>query len=191
MKRIILAAASLLLCLQLSACKSASAPAPVSDTQPAAGETAPSLPAQDAQLPEENQPPVREVETLPAQPDAGSETPVAVQEELTLRADIEESVSYEIILPKPELDNEAATAYFSALMDDLAASLVSYAEQTVFPAAQEKQTIASFTCSYTLTRDGTTLYLHLTRTESYANEEAPIETQKTFAFDSTTGTFIE
>ena len=76
-------------------------------------------------------------------------------------------------------------------MDELAASLVSYVEQTVFPAAQEKQTIASFTCSYTLTRDGTTLHLHLTRTESYANEEAPIETQKTFAFDSTTGTFIE
>lgn len=122
-------------------------------------------------------------ENTEAQPYAGT----FFDEPLTLRADIEEVVSYEITVPQVTLDNEDAAQYINDGFAALADSFVAYAQETVYETAQEKQTIGYLAGTYSITMDGAQLVVEYTVTERYAGEELESISTREYRFDAATG----
>lgn len=188
MKKVTAALAALLLAAMLAAC--AHTPEPV-QTQ-AAPASAVSEPQQQtpeqqpaAQPDEPAQPEQDEVPAEPSEPQPYAGT--FFDEPLTLRADIEEVVSYSITVPQVTLDHADAAQYINEGFAALADSLVQYAQETVYKTAQEKGTIGFLEGDYTITIDATQLIVDYTRTERYAGEELAAVSSRTFCFDVLTG----
>lgn len=188
MKKVTAALAALLLAAMLAAC--AHTPEPV-QTQaapaPAVSEPQQQTPEQQpaAQPDEPAQPEQDEVPAEPSEPQPYAGT--FFDEPLTLRADIEEVVSYEITVPQVTLDHADAAQYINEGFAALADSLVQYAQETVYKTAQEKGTIGFLEGDYTITIDATQLIVDYTRTERYAGEELAAVSSRTFCFDVLTG----
>lgn len=188
MKKVTAALAALLLAAMLAAC--AHTPEPV-QTQaapaPAVSEPQQQTPEQQpaAQPDEPAQPEQDEVPAEPSEPQPYAGT--FFDEPLTLRADIEEVVSYEITVPQVTLDHADAAQYINEGFAALADSLVQYAQETVYKTAQEKGTIGFLEGDYTITIDATQLIVDYTRTERYAGEELAAVSSRTFRFDVLTG----
>lgn len=188
MKKVTAALAALLLAAMLAAC--AHTPEPV-QTQaapaPAVSEPQQQTPEQQpaAQPDEPAQPEQDEVPAEPSEPQPYAGT--FFDEPLTLRADIEEVVSYEITVPQVTLDHADAAQYINGGFAALADSLVQYAQETVYKTAQEKGTIGFLEGDYTITIDATQLIVDYTRTERYAGEELAAVSSRTFRFDVLTG----
>ena len=188
MKQLTAVLAALLLAAMLAAC--AHTPEPV-QTQPA---PAPAVSEPQQQTPEQqpaaqpDEPAQPEQDEVPAEP--SEPQPYAgtfFDEPLTLAADIEEVVSYEIAVPQVTLDNADAARYINEGFTALAESLVQYAQETVYKTAQEKQTIGFLECDYTITIDGGQLIVNYSRTERYAGEDLASTSSRTFRFDVLTG----
>lgn len=188
MKQLTAVLAALLLAAMLAAC--AHTPEPV-QTQPA---PAPAVSEPQQQTPEQqpaaqpDEPAQPEQDEVPAEP--SEPQPYAgtfFDEPLTLRADIEEVVSYEITVPQVTLDNEDAAQYINDGFVALADSFVAYAQETVYETAQEKQTVGYLTGAYSITMDGAQLVVEYTVTERYAGEDLESISTRVYRFDAATG----
>ena len=188
MKQLTAVLAALLLAAMLAAC--AHTPEPV-QTQPA---PAPAVSEPQQQTPEQqpaaqpDEPAQPEQDDVPAEP--SEPQPYAgtfFDEPLTLRADIEEVVSYEITVPQVTLDNEDAAQYINDGFVALADSFVAYAQETVYETAQEKQTIGYLAGAYSITMDGAQLVVEYTATERYAGEDLESISTRVYRFDAATG----
>ena len=188
MKQLTAVLAALLLAAMLAAC--AHTPEPV-QTQPA---PAPAVSEPQQQTPEQqpaaqpDEPAQPEQDDVPAEP--SEPQPYAgtfFDEPLTLRADIEEVVSYEITVPQVTLDNEDAAQYINDGFVALADSFVAYAQETVYETAQEKQTIGYLAGAYSITMDGAQLVVEYTVTERYAGEDLESISTRVYRFDAATG----
>ena len=188
MKQLTAVLAALLLAAMLAAC--AHTPEPV-QTQPA---PAPAVSEPQQQTPEQqpaaqpDEPAQPEQDEVPAEP--SEPQPYAgtfFDEPLTLCADIEEVVSYEITVPQVTLDNEDAAQYINDGFVALADSFVAYAQETVYETAQEKQTIGYLTGAYSITMDGAQLVVEYTVTERYAGEDLESISTRVYRFDAATG----
>lgn len=188
MKQLTAVLAALLLAAMLAAC--AHTPEPV-QTQPA---PAPAVSEPQQQMPEQqpaaqpDEPAQPEQDDVPAEP--SEPQPYAgtfFDEPLTLRADIEEVVSYEITVPQVTLDNEDAAQYINDGFVALADSFVAYAQETVYETAQEKQTIGYLAGAYSITMDGAQLVVEYTVTERYAGEDLESISTRVYRFDAATG----
>lgn len=188
MKKVTAALAALLLAAMLAAC--AHTPEPV-QTQAA---PAPAVSEPQQQTPEQqpaaqpDEPAQPEQDEVPAEPSEPQQyTGAFLDEPLTLTADIEEIVSYDISVPQVTLDHADAAQYINEGFAALADSLVQYAQETVYKTAQEKGTIGFLEGDYTITIDATQLIVDYTRTERYAGEELAGVSSRTFCFDVLTG----
>lgn len=188
MKKVTAALAALLLAAMLAAC--AHTPEPV-QTQAA---PAPAVSEPQQQTPEQqpaaqpDEPAQPEQDEVPAEPSEPQQyTGAFLDEPLTLTADIEEIVSYDISVPQVTLDHADAAQYINEGFAALADSLVQYAQETVYKTAQEKGTIGFLEGDYTITIDATQLIVDYTRTERYAGEELAAVSSRTFRFDVLTG----
>lgn len=188
MKKVTAALAALLLAAMLAAC--AHTPEPV-QTQAA---PAPAVSEPQQQTPEQqpaaqpDEPAQPEQDEVPAEPSEPQQyTGAFLDEPLTLTADIEEIVSYDISVPQVTLDHADAAQYINEGFAALADSLVQYAQETVYKTAQEKGTIGFLEGDYTITIDATQLIVDYTRTERYAGEELAAVSSRTFCFDVLTG----
>lgn len=188
MKQLTAVLAALLLAAMLAAC--AHTPEPV-QTQPA---PAPAVSEPQQQTPEQqpaaqpDEPAQPEQDDVPAEP--SEPQPYAgtfFDEPLTLRADIEEVVSYEITVPQVTLDNEDAAQYINDGFVALADSFVAYAQETVYETAQEKQTVGYLAGAYSITMDGAQLVVEYTVTERYAGEDLESISTRVYRFDAATG----
>lgn len=188
MKKVTAALAALLLAAMLAAC--AHTPEPV-QTQAA---PAPAVSEPQQQTPEQqpaaqpDEPAQPEQDEVPAEPSEPQQyTGAFLDEPLTLTADIEEIVSYDISVPQVTLDHADAAQYINEGFAALADSLVQYAQETVYKTAQEKGTIGFLEGDYTITIDATQLIVDYTRTERYAGEDLAAVSSRTFRFDVLTG----
>ena len=188
MRKLAAVLAALLLTCTLAACGKAPAPVepPMTDPAPAA------QPQENSPAEQPAEQPAKQIEPEVApEPEENTEpqayTGVFFDEPLTLAADIEEVVSYEISVPQVTLDNADAAKYINEGFSALADSLVQYAQETVYQAAQEKQTIGFLEGDYTITIDGAQLIVEYTRTERYAGEDEAAISSRTFCFDALTG----
>ena len=188
MKQLTAVLAALLLAAMLAAC--AHTPEPV-QTQAA---PAPAVSEPQQQTPEQqpaaqpDEPAQPEQDEVPAEPSEQQQyTGAFLDEPLTLTADIEEIVSYDISVPQVTLDHADAAQYINEGFAALADSLVQYAQETVYKTAQEKGTIGFLEGDYTITIDATQLIVDYTRTERYAGEELAAVSSRTFRFDVLTG----
>ncbi len=185
-KTIAAALAAVLLMLLCSAC------APAAQTPDPVG-----LPPQEQEQPlpaGQQTPPARELEpeVVPAPEQTHVPGADEVQDEpMTLAADIEEIVSYDIRVPQVSLEQEDAAQRINDGFAELAEGFVRYAQETVYKAAQEKQTIGYLEGDYSIMLDGTALVVEYTLRERYACEEAAVESSRTYRFDVQTGARIE
>ena len=188
MKQLTAVLAALLLAAMLAACAHTPEPA---QTQPA---PAPAVSEPQQQTPEQqpaaqpDEPAQPEQDEVPAEP--SEPQPYAgtfFDEPLTLRADIEEVVSYEITVPQVTLDNEDAAQYINDGFVTLADSFVAYAQETVYETAQEKQTVGYLAGAYSITMDGAQLVVEYTVTERYAGEDLESISTRVYRFDAATG----
>lgn len=188
MKQLTAVLAALLLAAMLAAC--AHTPEPVqtqAEPAPAVSEPQQQTPEQQpaAQPDEPAQPEQDEVPAEPSEPQPYAGT--FFDEPLTLRADIEEVVSYEITVPQVTLDNEDAAQYINDGFVALADSFVAYAQETVYETAQEKQTVGYLAGAYSITMDGAQLVVEYTVTERYAGEDLESISTRVYRFDAATG----
>ena len=188
MKQLTAVLAALLLAAMLAAC--AHTPEPV-QTQPA---PAPAVSEPQQQTPEQqpaaqpDEPAQPEQDEVPAEPSEQQQyTGAFLDEPLTLTADIEEIVNYDISVPQVTLDNEDAAQYINDGFVALADSFVAYAQETVYETAQEKQTVGYLTGAYSITMDGAQLVVEYTVTERYAGEDFESISTRVYRFDAATG----
>ena len=192
MRKLAAALTALMMVCSLAACGKTPVPAetPVTDPAPIA-EPQEDLPAeQPVEAPAEQ--PAKQIEPeIAPEPEENTEPqPYAgtfFDEPLTLCADIEEVVSYEITVPQVTLDNEDAAQYINDGFVALADSFVAYAQETVYETAQEKQTVGYLTGAYSITMDGAQLVVEYTVTERYAGEDLESISTRVYRFDAATG----
>ena len=188
MKKLAAALTALIMVCALAACGKTPAPAEPPMTAPAPV----AEPQEDLSAEAPAEQPAKQIEpeisagageNTEPQPYAGT----FFDEPLTLRADVEEVVSYEIAVPQVTLDNEDAAQYINDGFVALADSFVAYAQETVYETAQEKQTIGYLAGTYSITMDGAQLVVEYTVTERYAGEELESISTRVYRFDAATG----
>ncbi len=188
MRKLAAALAALMMVCSLASCGKTPAPAEPPMTAPAPI----AEPQEDLSAEAPGEQPAKQIEpeisagageNTEPQPYAGT----FFDEPLTLRADVEEVVSYSITVPQVTLDNADAARYINEGFAGMADSLVQYAMDTVYANAQEKGTIGYLTGEYSISISGTQLIVDYTRTERYAGEELADVSSRTFRFDAATG----
>lgn len=189
MKQKLAALLALLLVLTAAACAAKNAPQPPQTAQPAAPVQSeqPDGPAASEQTPNS----VLPSDTSPVP--SGGEVGLAVEftdEPLCQQADIEEIVSYEITVPQLTLESAEASQRINDGFVRLADSLISYAQQTVYPMAQQKQAIGFLESSYTVTAENGQIAVAFTVTERYSSEDGQTVQTNDYLFDAATGARI-
>lgn len=171
-----LCAALLAALLTLSAC----APAAPAEDSPA--------PAQPVQTEPAVQP---EAEVpAPAVPEAAPAADSFLDEPQTVQADLDEVVSYSLRLPHITLESEAGSEAVNAGFDTLRDSLIRYAEETVYPEAQQQQAIGFLTGDYTISAVDGILTVVYTVSESYGTRENAVSRETSYSFDMATGALL-
>ena len=77
-----------------------------------------------------------------------------------IQTDLEEIVSCTYTLPHLTLESDDASAAANAIFDELSQTVISYAQETVYPAAQEKAAIGYVNGGYS-TETGDQQFLHI------------------------------
>lgn len=188
MRKLAAALTALIMVCALAACGKTPAPAETPVTAPAPV----AEPQEDLSAEAPAEQPAKQIEPeISAGPGENTEpqpyTGTFLDEPLTLAADIEEVVSYEITVPQVTLDSEDAAQYINDGFAALADSFVAYAQETVYEAAQEKQTIGYLAGTYSITMDGAQLVVEYTVAERYAGEELESISTREYRFDAATG----
>lgn len=184
MKQKLAALLALIFVISMAACSAKPAPAPETFSEPPAA--AEEQPAKE-ETPEDTPAKVvePEVEAPPAEENGFdvdfTDTPQHTQ------ADIEEIVSYDISVPQLTLASAEAADYINAGFAKLSDNLIKYAQETVYPSAQEKMTIGFLQTSYDVTAQDGKIVVDFTVEERYASEdEAKTDTTR-YVFDAATG----
>ena len=151
--------------------------------------------------PAENSPaPAQPVQTEPAvQPEAEAPAPAMpaapaadtfLDEPQTVQADLDEVVSYSLRLPHITLESEAASEAVNSGFDTLRDSLIRYAEETVYPEAQQQQAIGFLTGDYTISTSYGILTVVYTVSESYGTRDNAVSRETIYSFDMATGALL-
>ena len=109
----------------------------------------------------------------------------------TIQMDLEEIVSCTYTLPHLALHSEEASAAANETFDALAQTILSYAQQTVYPAAQEKGAIGYVNGGYSISDEAGTLLVEYTLSVSYSTESADQQFKHVYTIDLTTGELLK
>lgn len=181
MRKLKLFALGAALCALLTACAVQIGPA----AQLAPAET---QPAQDAQRP---------AYTEPAEEKPAREIPVEDAPTVIISTDVEdgffdEVCSYRLEMPDIEDNDDPALEKLEDYFDTFENSLETYCGTTVYNTAQERNTVANVTGTFTAAQDAERLTVHYTLTETYGDQpDAAVERTRTLVFDVTTGELVE
>lgn len=141
--------------------------------------------------------------TLPAEP-AQTETKEPAQdteaaasdkqwldEPQTTQFDIEEVVSCTYTLPDLTLETSQATEAANAIFAGLAQDMNEYAQNSVYPAAQEKQAIGFVNGGYSITLEENTLKVDYTISVSFSTESSDQQFFHSYTIDLETGELLK
>lgn len=165
----------------LSACSSAASP-DVSPARPSA--SASEAAAQPEQTAPAAEAPAQEASNATQENSAFSDEPQLVQ------ADLDEVVTYSLRFPKVTLESSAATEAVNAGFSSLRDSLIRYAEETVYPSAQQQMAIGFLSSDYTISASDGVLTVAYTVLESYGSTENPVSRETVYSFDLSTGELL-
>lgn len=181
----LLAAFFLFTAVGCAAKPAAEPPAEPAVTEP---QSAPNVqePAPEPTAPEPQPQPEPETETEPEPlPAAWQDAPHTEQ------LDLEEVVSCSYTLPQLTLATDEATATANAVFATLEETIVTYAQQTVYPAAQEKQAMGFVNGGYTIEEADDTLILVYTISVSFSTETNDTRFDHSYTLSLTTGELLK
>ena len=186
MRKLKLFALGAALCALLTACAGQAGPSV--ELTPAKTQ-----PAQDAQRPAYTEPagqtPAREipVEEAPAQ-----DAPTVIISTGVEDGFFDEVCSYRLEIPNIEDNDDPALEKLEDYFDTFEDSLETYCGTTVYNTAQERNTVANVTGTFTAAQDAERLTVHYTLTETYGDQpDAAVERTRTLVFDVATGELVE
>ena len=191
MRKLKLFALGAALCALLTACAVQIGPAAQlapAETQPMQEEQRPVYTDPAEQTPAEA--PARElpVEEVPAEKDV----PTVIITTDTEDGFFDEVCSYRLEIPNIEDNDDPALKKLEDYFDTFENSLETYCGTTVYNTAQERNTVANVTGTFTAAQDAGRLTVHYTLTETYGDQPgAAVERTRTLVFDVTTGEFVE
>ena len=109
----------------------------------------------------------------------------------TIQTDLEEIVSCTYTLPHLTLESADASAAANAVFDELSKTVISYAQETVYPAAQEKAAIGYVNGGYSISEEDGALVVSYTLSVSYSTETGDQQFKHTYYIDLTTGELLK
>lgn len=169
-------------------CAAQSAPAAPSSTQAAAEDDPPVTPAE----PEAESEVAPEVEPeIEPTPEPQTPSPTWQDAPHTEQFDLEEVVSCTYTLPSLTLATKEATETANAVFATLEQTILSYAEQTVYQAAQEKQAMGFLTGGYTIEEADDTLCLVYTISVSFSTETQDTRFDHSYTLSLATGELLK
>lgn len=186
MKKILAASLAAFLLFNAAACARQSSPQQTPEpAQPVTQEPAaqPEAPAQE---------PAEPIRITPNQ--QGSATPsdaVWLDEPDIIQTDLEEIVTCTYTLPHLTLETDEASAAANAVFDTLSQTVLSYAQETVYPTAQEKQAIGYVNGGYSISEVDGTLVIDYTLSVSYSTETSDQQFTHIYTIDLSTGELLK
>ena len=108
-----------------------------------------------------------------------------------IQTDLEEIVSCTYTLPHLTLESDDASAAANAIFDELSQTVISYAQETVYPAAQEKAAIGYVNGGYSISEENGTLIVSYTLSVSYSTETGDQQFLHIYYIDLTTGELLK
>ena len=124
----------------------------------------------------------------------GSDTPsyaVWLDEPDTIQTDLEEIVTGTYTLPHLTVETDEASAAANAVFDTLSQTVLSYAQETVYPTAQEKQAIGYVNGGYSISKVDGTLVVDYTLSVSYSTETSDQQFTHIYTIDLSTGELLK
>ena len=124
----------------------------------------------------------------------GSATPsdaVWLDEPDTIQTDLEEIVTCTYTLPHLTLETDETSAAANAVFDSLSQTVLSYAQETVYPTAQEKQAIGYVNGGYSISEADGTLVVDYTLSVSYSTETSDQQFTHIYTIDLSTGELLK
>ena len=109
----------------------------------------------------------------------------------TIQTDLEEIVTCTYTLPHLTLSSDEASAAANAVFDDLSQTVLSYAQETVYPAAQEKQAIGYVNGGYSISEGIGELTVDYTLSISYSTENGDQQFLHTYTISLSTGELLK
>ncbi len=109
----------------------------------------------------------------------------------TIQTDLEEIVTCTYTLPHLTLSSDDASAAANAVFDDLSQTVLSYAQETVYPAAQEKQAIGYVNGGYSISEGAGGLIVDYTLSVSYSTESGDQQFRHTYTISLSTGELLK
>ena len=109
----------------------------------------------------------------------------------TVQTDLEEIVSCTYTLPHLTLESDDASAAANAVFDELSQTVLSYAQETVYPAAQEKGAIGYVNGGYSISEEDGALIVNYTLSVSYSTENGDQQFKHGYTIDLTTGELLK
>ena len=109
----------------------------------------------------------------------------------TIQTDLEEIVSCTYTLPHLTLESADASAAVNAVFDELSQTVISYAQETVYPAAQEKGAIGYVNGGYSISEEDGTLVVNYTLSISYSTENGDQQFEHVYTIDLATGELLK
>lgn len=109
----------------------------------------------------------------------------------TVQTDLEEVVSCTYTLPHLTLASEEASETANTVFDELSQTVLSYAQETVYPAALEKQAIGYVNGGYSISAEDGTLLVNYTLSVSYSTESGDQQFQHVYIIDLATGELLK
>ncbi len=180
MKKFLAASLAAFLLFTAAACARQSSP---QQTPEPAQPVTPEAPAQE---------PAEPIRITPNQ--QGSDTPsdtVWLDEPDTIQTDLEEIVTCTYTLPHLTLETDEASAAANAVFDTLSQTVLSYAQETVYPTAQEKQAIGYVNGGYSISEVDGTLVVDYTLSVSYSTETSDQQFTHIYTIDLSTGELLK
>lgn len=157
-------------------------------------------PTQDAQRPAYTEPaeekpareiPVEEAPGICTLPEAPNVPTVIISTDVE-DGFFDEVCSYRLEIPNIEDNDDPALKKLEDFFDTFENSLETYCGTTVYNTAQERNTVANVTGTFTAAQDAERLTVHYTLTETYGDQpDAAVERTRTLVFDVTTGELVE
>ena len=186
MKKILAASLAAFLLFTASACTRPEAPQ--HDPEPV--QSAAQEPAAQPEAPAQE--PAEPIRITPNQQQDDTPSDAAwLDEPDTVQTDLEEIVTCTYTLPHLTLETQEASDAANAVFDTLAQTILSYAQETVYPAAQEKQAIGYVNGGYSINQTDGTLVVDYTLSVSYSTETSDQQFTHIYTLDLSTGELIK
>ena len=94
-------------------------------------------------------------------------------------------------LPHLTLEKDETSAAANAVFDSLSQTVLSYAQETVYPTAQEKQAIGYVNGGYSISEVDGTLVVDYTLSVSYSTETSDQQFTHIYTIDLSTGELLK